>query len=622
MEDPSVSCTRRTVIGLLVGLFLGAGTVSATTIVVRDDARLLAAAEVVVDATVESSQAVLHSNGRVYTHVHLLVHEVWKGKIPGDHATVVEMGGRAPGVLDVVFGTPRYVSGAEVVAFLVRGPGGNWTTLDMWAGLFRVRDTVSGQAIVTRGQADEGLLLVGPRFQPFEDSPRDFSGFRSWILAKGENADTAVNYRLSRRQIREAGGLVAETAEDPPATAQWGIMGSGFRWHAFDSGGSEAWYYGNDPQVGFTAGSTNGNGPLEFARALAAWEEDGASSINLDNAGRHTPPGSGWNAGPDGYSEVLFNDPYNEISGDFNCSGGGVLGFGGVHSTSGSHTFRGRSWYSIAEGDVVMQSWSADCSWLDSEDLTEILEHELGHALGFDHSYDSGETHNQLTDDALMRYFAHGGSLADTLGEDDRCAAYWLYPAARVDTQVSPYSSVTVSPPTVSPGGTATVTVQLDTAGGPLSSGWTLRGWLETTSGSATGTLNRGNAYPDAAFEDDGDGSYTAVITTGAGSGQLTVHVKVDCCDTAVPAPPYACDTFSPTATLTVASGPLPGDANGDLLVNGADAALTVTEIFDQDGTATSNRCADGPCPAPEVDGNDDGTIDAADLGVVLKNAG
>lgn len=613
-----IATTRHTFLTVLV-LASSAVCALATTIVVRDDAALLKAADAVVDATVEDARPVLHSNGRVYTHVRLLVHEAWKGHPSGSTLTLVEMGGVTERVMDWVPGTPDYVPGTRVVAFLTRGRDGNWHTLDMWAGLFRVRETEGGRAVLLRGRAEDGLLLYGPRFQPFHDAPRDFAAFRSWVRSRQEGSASDIQYRLSRQELREAGGLV-DQAEETPVTAKWGLMGNGIRWHEYDYGGVEGWYYGNDPQAGFLAGTTSGDGPAEFARALATWEDDPTSTIRLNNLGRHTPYGSGWNGGTDGYSEVLFNDPYGEIAGDFDCSSGGTLGFGGIHGASGSHTFRGQTWWSATEGDVVMQSWTQDCSWLDSEDLTEILEHELGHTLGFGHSYDNGEGHNQLTDDALMRWIAHGGALADALGEDDRCAAYWLYPAARVDTALSPNSSVTVSPATVGAGGSATVTVHLDSGSGPVT-GRIVRGWIETVSGTASGTLDRGNAYPDATFTDLGTGDYTATLTTGAGDGQLRVHIKVNCCDDAVPAPDEPCDPFTPTALLTVASGPFPGDANGDNVVDGADLVLTVQEIFDMDGTATADRCADGPCPQPEVDGDGDSDIDAADMAVVIKNS-
>jgi hypothetical protein len=91
-------------------------------------------------------------------------------------------------------------------------------------------------------------------------------------------------------------------------------------------------------------------------------------------------------------------------------------------------------------------------------------------------------------------------------------------------------------------------------------SGQIVRASVETTSGSASGTLDDGNAYPDAPLQDNGDGTYSTQITAGSGEGSLTVRFKINCCDDAVPAPPENCDEFSPTATLVVSSAGGGGD--------------------------------------------------------------
>lgn len=77
-----------------------------------------------------------------------------------------------------------------------------------------------------------------------------------------------------------------------------------------------------------------------------------------------------------------------------------------------------------------------------------------------------------------------------------------------------------------------------------------------------------------------------------------------------------------PACLAEVVVGPIPGDADGDLDVDGADLQMIAAEIFDLDGTATADRCdVDPPCPEVEADGNGDGTIDAADLAVAIQHA-
>jgi len=527
-------------------LLWSCGFAFSMTIFVRSDADMIRLADAVVYARVHSVEARQHPNGRIYTHVMLDLEESWKGEFSSSSVELVERGGESNGVIDVVFGTPEYTPGDEVVVFAVKGKQG-LETMDAWAGRFLVRSTRSGRAFLQRPKAGPGVQFYRAGFQPFEDCLRDFQAFREAVMHPSPKA--VLRSHVSFEDLKDDPLL-------PTPSAKWKPLSSNnYRWNQFDSQSAEPWYYGNDPQIGFPAGQTSGDGPPELQRALATWTDDPSSHVYLTPAGQHQPYGAGWNNGPDGYSEVLFNDPYDEITGSFSCSSGGVLGFGGIHGISGSQVFRGESYGSVVEGDVVFQDWPGDCSWMNSEYLTEVIQHEVGHALGMGHSYESGESHNQLTDDALMRWLAHNGSLADVLGEDDRCGIYWLYPEARVDTDLSPHSSVTITDPVLEPDGSTTLTVNLNDGFGPLS-GQILRAWITTVSGGATGTLAAGNAYPGAPLTDNGDGSYTTTVTAGSNLGDFEIHIRVNCCDDALPAPPVSCDAFSQTTTVTVSDAP------------------------------------------------------------------
>lgn len=521
----------------------GASSLFSMTLFVRSDLQMIEEADLICDATVDGVEAHRHENGRVFTHIDLDIHEYWKGQREGDRLELIERGGIADGVIDVVPGTPQYHQGDHVVVFAGRSSSG-WSTMDAWAGLFVVRSTESGRMVVYRPNALPGVQLYRVRFQPFTEQLRDFSKFRRAVMY-GMNSKDPGSYSLPRIEVRTAGDSLILSPKWKPLST------NNFRWSQFDAATAEAWYYGNDPQVGFVSGQTSGDGPQEHARALATWTNDPGSKVSMSEAGQHLPYGPGWDGGTDNVSEVLFNDPYDEISGTFSCSSGGVLAFGGVHGTSGNQIFRGESYWTVVEGDVVFQDWTADCSWLDSESLTEVIQHEVGHALALGHSYESGETHNQLTDDALMRWTAHGGSLADKLGEDDRCGIYWLYPQARVDVELSANSTASASPANIGPSENTTITLSLHDGSAPLP-GQLVRATITPTSGSATGTLSAGNSYPDNPFHDNGDGSYTATLTAGAGTGDLELHFRINCCDDGIPAPPVACDAFSPTVTVSV----------------------------------------------------------------------
>ncbi len=85
----------------------------------------------------------------------------------------------------------------------------------------------------------------------------------------------------------------------------------------------------------------------------------------------------------------------------------------------------------------------------------------------------------------------------------------------------------------------------------------------------------------------------------------------------------YVESIANPPACLEeVAVGPIPGDADGDLDVDGADLSMIAQEIFDMDGTATADMCnVTPPCPEAEADADANGRIQAADLAVAIQNA-
>lgn len=77
-----------------------------------------------------------------------------------------------------------------------------------------------------------------------------------------------------------------------------------------------------------------------------------------------------------------------------------------------------------------------------------------------------------------------------------------------------------------------------------------------------------------------------------------------------------------PACLEEVVAGPIPGDADGDLDVDGDDLSLIAAEIFDLDGVATGDMCIVAPpCPEPEADGDDNGRIEAPDLAVAIQNS-
>src|SRR5207237_6543660 len=72
------------------------------------------------------------------------------------------------------------------------------------------------------------------------------------------------------------------------------------------------------------------------------------------------------------------------------CSGNsysGVLGLGGISSTSGTNTVNGEMFVTTTEADVEMNKGVANCTVLfNNGDWNSAVTHEVGHTLGFRHS--------------------------------------------------------------------------------------------------------------------------------------------------------------------------------------------------------------------------------------------
>src|ERR1051326_7684653 len=193
-----------------------------------------------------------------------------------------------------------------------------------------------------------------------------------------------------------------------------------YRWFAFQNGQSAKWY-SSGTQSGYTGGGVN-----EISTAMAAWTGYTSALIRYSYAGVEsgTPKPI---AQTNGVNEVLFNDPFQEISGTF--TGSGVVGVGGFNGVSGSSSWTGPfdadaqhraiayTAYNIVEAGLTIQDGVSPSTGVSSAELAEIVAHEFGHTLGLGHSTDST---------ALMYPTVTG--LGASLRTDDQLAARWLYP--------------------------------------------------------------------------------------------------------------------------------------------------------------------------------------------------
>jgi len=114
---------------------------------------------------------------------------------------------------------------------------------------------------------------------------------------------------------------------------------------------------------------------------------DGGSVAPVADCGNFTAVGYNYrnwidaNLGSDRNIIVQYEDPCNEFPALDGCSG--VVAIGGLYKT-GTHEHGGETWSTGAYGYVVLNEGAAGCFCGDTR-LTDILEHELSHALGLGH---------------------------------------------------------------------------------------------------------------------------------------------------------------------------------------------------------------------------------------------
>jgi len=343
----------------------------------------------------------------------------------GDRIVVEVPGGELDGVGWLVPGSPRFEPGEFYLLFLDQKPTGEWVTRMLAYGLLH------------RIQGRDGSTLLSPLPElvdiqplPREDGilPEQIETYRENALLTHLRAVVQGDAAWDSRRVRARSEQVPfqATAQSPPAGCAFvPIGGTNARWQAFDLG----------QQVTMSADATgdsslSGGGFAQVQGALTDWAGISGTSIRLTYGGpmSYTMTCTGDQDTPAfGTNIVVFNDPCGDIADLSGCSG--ILGFGGPWS-SGTHTFDGATWYTIASWFLIVNN-GAGCMGAANYQL--MVEHELGHGLGFGH----------VSDSAALMY----PMCCRPLGATDRTCAQYLYPGAGGPTPTpTPGTSPTPTP--------------------------------------------------------------------------------------------------------------------------------------------------------------------------------
>ncbi len=402
-----MACARGAAL-VALGIFLSARVSTATVFFPITEEELARTANAVIIGTVERLTGVESRAGDIFTLVDVEVEEVLKGSIPGPVITLKEEGGIVAERHRVVFGTPEFHVGERVLLFLAVHADGSLRTNHLALGKFRLGLDAEG---LTEGQRHFGrgtTLVVLPDARPL----------RAHVPLDELRRAIARGRTLGARPARWS-----SVRAEPPEARDPSLR----RQAAAQLNTPEARFFEADEGVPITFvideahDSFLGMMPARQAweAALAAWTVVPTATISL-KSGLDQPP-EPWEP-----SLAFAPDPFGS-----NGQCGTVAGVGGwTANTAEVKVFHGSRFIRITDAAVTIYTEEGGtCPLYTQCNVAEVATHELGHAIGLEHSNDR---------DATMNSAPHHDCRCAALRGDDADAVSFLYPAAIPPTISTP----------------------------------------------------------------------------------------------------------------------------------------------------------------------------------------
>jgi hypothetical protein len=419
---PRSMALRRTIAALIIALIpLSA---SAVVYVVPADDDLIEYADAIVIGTVRSMEGAFALDGGIVTNIELEVENVLKpggelawGWRPGRRESIrlEQPGGVVGSEAMLVSGAPQFWVGNRALLFLERTES-TWRVWGMELGKF---DFVqyAGRSLAIRWGMHHSVPAWTPYGHPHEERVREANRFIKHIVGRvnrtkpswlptDDSADDAPHLPtdLATETASAADDIYLDPDEIPIEALQTVYPPSAythgtFRWDVFDRAHSVIFYQsGTQPGYDSTGAAQ---------RALAAWTNDPGSNISYIYGGTR-------NVGfvKDNINAIVFNSSTDVPS--------GALAYAQWYANA-THTYKGETFYSISEGDVVIRSGIS----VSQKVFEEAITHELGHTLGFRHSDQGTPSSTQAVMKAVL-----SGQYGASLGPWDIDAARTVYTAA------------------------------------------------------------------------------------------------------------------------------------------------------------------------------------------------
>lgn len=407
----------------------------ASTLMALDVPALTRGSDLVVHGrVVRASSRRVQGTGRIVTDVEVTADEVLRGSAERPSVHVVLPGGTVGDLRQHISGAPELAPGEEVVLFLARGTEG-LRVVGLAQGVFHVQRSEDGREGFARAVLPEGLRLVDPlSLQPVPTEARtmDLQALRAQVLG------------VARDVAPSAPRSMWFPALDEPVSPPPAVRTRGFPTEGAPEGHCLWWQGGGT--LTFHQQQCMPGEPDCAARqqavglALQAWDEvlAGCTSLRISDGSPTASRQVGYVL--DGANEniVLLRDrtcSQPEDPGSEDCWQHSAETLALTTTTYKGHTGQ------ILDADIEINA-VAVFSQTGVFDLQGVVTHEVGHALGLDHSPDARST-------MYPTYPSGPGSLS-VIDEGSRQAMCTIYPpgspavdcvAAELESQEQPAES-------------------------------------------------------------------------------------------------------------------------------------------------------------------------------------
>jgi len=423
--------TRALLSGAVAAL-IATSTAQATTLVPMGARALVASSVGAVRGRVTKIETgVDPASGAIYTYVTIAPSERVFGSLPEGSLVLRELGGRAGGRAQWLFGSPQYHVGESVLVFLSHHTDGALRTTGLALGKFALEGDGDAPRAVRRFGAN--VAVFDRQTGKLRDQPADEVTKLPTLLA-GVHAALAAGARPASAHVTRRPAEYRRVALEPrPAFVLFNPL---VRWFEPDDG----------QPIGYLV-DTTGDATLGLAvsraavdQGLAVWSAVPNAAIELQDVGDSTPAPFG---GCPDENRIVFNDPFAELDPPKECEG--VLAIGGVCEADEARIVNGKMFRRIISGKLTFNDGWGDCAMWTPCNFAEIATHELGHTVGIGHS-------NVMS--ATMATKAHFDGRCAGLTDDDRNALVFIYPLPSPTPTGTPLPTATATPPP-----TATVTL-------------------------------------------------------------------------------------------------------------------------------------------------------------------